>query len=129
MKTEFKKIIAGYTPLAWESPVNWKNLADPSQSSFLLSLDLKQKMKLVKPDNAIYCDKNYGPVFGGYGSGWDLAIRDNCLEKSLSCSNFPSNYNSETPYSQSQKSISTFSGAVEGTKFKILEYEVYKVIK
>ena len=74
MKTEFDKIIAGYTPLRWNSiPKGFVN--DPTNASFLLSIDLKQKMSLVDNTKAIYCDPNRGPIFGG---GKDIAIADKC---------------------------------------------------
>ena len=74
MKTEFDKIIAGYTPLRWNSiPNGFVN--DPTNASFLLSIDLKQKMSLVDNTKAIYCDPNRGPIFG---QGNDISIADKC---------------------------------------------------
>ena len=77
MKTEFDKIIAGYTPLRWNSiPNGFVN--DPTNASFLLSIDLKQKMSLVDNTKAIYCDPNQGPIFG---EGKDISIVDKCNSK------------------------------------------------
>ena len=102
MKTEFDKIIAGYTPLRWNSiPNSYVN--DPTGTSFLLSIDMMQKMGLVNNACAIYCNPNQGPIFGGpppnqgfvhvslnqgifgnsnstinFGEGKDIFIADKC---------------------------------------------------
>jgi hypothetical protein len=46
IRTEFGKTIAAYTPLKWTS-LNGQWAADPSRRSFLLQLDLKEKMTLI----------------------------------------------------------------------------------
>jgi len=72
--TEFKNIIAGYTPLRWNS-FSKGFVNDPANASFLLSIDMKQKMTLVNSKTAIYCDPKFGPVFG---EGKDVCINDRC---------------------------------------------------
>ncbi len=46
---------------------------DFENEGFLMSVSLLQKYTLIKPDKAIQCNPEYGPVFG---SGADLAISD-----------------------------------------------------
>ena len=45
IKTEYNKLVVGFTPLAWNKTQGIR--ADPTGSTFLLSLDLKEKMTLV----------------------------------------------------------------------------------
>ena len=69
---------------------------DNAGKSFLLQVDLKQKMKLTQPQHAIYCNTNYGPTFGG---GNDIRIYDKCNANNDSLASFPSSYNFEDkPY-------------------------------
>jgi hypothetical protein len=89
--------LAGYTPLAWTSIKGFYR--DEENLGFLLSLDLKQKFTLIKPEKAIQCHPDFGPVFG---SGADLAISDQCNENIESCVNFPFSYNYKTPYKFNQ---------------------------
>ena len=80
VRTEFNRFIAAYTPVPWEGS-HGKWLADPSGKSFLLQLDLKQRLSLLedKKQKAIWDKNNSGPVFGGEnGKECDLWIRDKC---------------------------------------------------
>ncbi len=86
--------------MTWEP--SGGNTADNEGKSFLLSIDLKQKMTLVKPDKAICRDKKYALCFGAYGA-CDLVIFDQC-DSSPSIGNFPSSYNCNEIYKNSQKS-------------------------
>lgn len=52
MKTEFGKIIAGFTPLEWNGNDGYAD--DSSMKSFLLQINLQQKMHLLSAENAIY---------------------------------------------------------------------------
>jgi hypothetical protein len=74
-KTEFDRIIVGYTPMPWNKEDGY--VADRSETTFLLLLSQMEKLTLNKPEQAIQCLKSYGPVFG---SG-DLAICDHCNER------------------------------------------------
>jgi len=47
IRTEFNKTIAGYTPLTWNSAQGFSE--DPTRASFLLSMELGQRMDLQKP--------------------------------------------------------------------------------
>lgn len=67
IKTEFGKTIAGFTPVEWELSKDGKFKSDVSKRSFLLSLDLHEKMPMSNEDNiAIYCRNIHGPNFGWY---------------------------------------------------------------
>lgn len=53
----------GYSNVDWGSSKGFHR----SESSFLFSFDLKACYLINhKKANAVYCDKNYGPVFGKY---------------------------------------------------------------
>lgn len=77
IRTSYGKTLAGYTPLSWNAAPSGKHAPDKTQSSFLLSLDLFLKMRITKPDYAIYCYTGFGPRFGG---GADLHVGDRCNE-------------------------------------------------
>lgn len=72
-----------------------------------MSVDLKQKYTLTKPEKAIQCNPSYGPVFG---SGADLAITDECNINRGSCLNFPFSYNYKNPYKFNQETWTALSG-------------------
>jgi hypothetical protein len=75
VRTEFGKTIAAYTPLKWGSLNQY--VADPSRRSFMLHLNLREKMTLIQgQEGKAICDNpNYGPIFGG---GCDVCITDSC---------------------------------------------------
>ncbi len=79
---------------------------------------------------AIVDDCNYGPVYGGgnYG-GHDLCIVDKCNQNNKSGANFPSSYNCGSKYQRNQQSYTFFSGATDGNNFRVIEYEVFEVLK
>lgn len=84
VRTEFGKTIAGFTKYTWNTAKDsWVNDAD--KQTFLLSLDLKEKMVPLSENNLIYCSSKYGPVFGG-----DLQIQDQCNSNYNSIARFPS---------------------------------------
>jgi hypothetical protein len=130
VRTEFGKTIAGFTHYPWTSDkTNGKygNFVDDAEKrTFLLSLDLKEKMVPVTANNLIYCSKTVGPTFGE----GDLEICHECNIIKKSSTNFPSRYNAEGPlkYSKGQNSLRALSGVTHGDKFFVLEYEVYRVV-
>ena len=70
---------------------------------------------------------SYGPTFGG---GHDIYLSDKCNENNGSYTNFPHSYNlASNPYTNNQASHTAFCGAASGKNFKVIEYEVYKVIR
>jgi hypothetical protein len=74
-------IFGGFTPLAWDSTSGYKS--DPNKSGFLFTLKnphaiTPMKFPMVNTENAIWCNRSFGPVFG---AGWDLMISDDCHAK------------------------------------------------
>ncbi len=63
VKTEFDKVIGGYTPIAWNSSKkHWA--ADKSLESFIFSLDMKERFSLNLAQFAVACNPEKGPIFG-----------------------------------------------------------------
>ena len=87
-------------------------------------MDLKEKMTLVRKDKAIQCLATYGPVFGG----GDLAICNRCDVTNDSMTNFASSFNFEDMYRSDQEAWSSLCGVKKGNHFKVVEYEVFKVV-
>ena len=75
----------------------------------------------------IFCSGAYGPTFG---AGRDLYIADKCNSNNSSYAFFPSTYNTDPPnqYTNCQESYKAFSGATEDKYFRVVEYEVFKVV-
>jgi hypothetical protein len=88
---------------------------------------MMEKMIPLSDDYLIYCCEQWGPTFGG--PNLDLCIMDKCNLNSGSFANFPTAYNREgsNKYEPGQETYEMFSGAREGSNFKIIEYEVFKV--
>ena len=63
VKTESGHVIGGFTPITWNKGSN-AFAYETTNSSFLLSLDTKQKMKLVNTEKTIGCAAHLGPIFG-----------------------------------------------------------------
>jgi len=115
--------MAGFTPNPWKNDGAYQH--DNTNNTFLLSLDLKQKMKNTSTQNVIYCPPNYGPTFG---DGHDLYLADKCNANMSSYCNFPYRFNCNGQYSSGQASFTAFCGAVSGYNYSVLEYEVFRVI-
>jgi hypothetical protein len=63
IRTEFDKIIGGYTPVEWTSAKkHW--VADKSLQSFIFSLNMKEKFRLNLAQFAIASNPDRGPTFG-----------------------------------------------------------------
>ena len=81
-----------------------------------------------KDQNAlIYCHGSHGPIFGG---GHDLYISDACHNNRNSYANFPVTYNKEgeNKYTNNQDTKKLFSGSTNDNYFRVVEYEVFRVI-
>jgi hypothetical protein len=76
--------------------------------------------------HAIKNDANWGP---GFGHGRDLAIADRCHQNNKSFANFPTSYNYNGKYTESQASFTAFVGATVGYNFRVVDYEVFEVVK
>ena len=83
-----------------------------------------EMMSLVHNDKAIQCLQSYGPVFGA----GDLAICDKCNLKADSMTNFASSFNNDDIYQNDQLAWSSLCGVRDGKHFRVLEYEVFRVI-
>ena len=126
IRTQFEKTIAGFTPYPWNQTISaWVN--DSGRKSFLLQLDLLQKMVPNHDNYLIYCGTSYGPIFG---DGHDIVISDSCNTNNNSNSNFPHRYNitGPNPYTNGQPSYTAFSGATANYNYKVTQYEVFQVI-
>lgn len=78
IKTEFNKVIGGFTPLIWKKyeGVIKNRLEDPSLQSFIFSVTEKEKLPLTEKENATYyLSYAPGPRFGKEGCA-DLWICD-----------------------------------------------------
>lgn len=107
IETEYGKVIGGYTPLAWNSSKkHWA--ADKSMTSFIFSIDLREKFNLNLAQFAIACNPEKGPIFGCC----DICIVDSSnLEKSNA--EFPISYNN-FKYARNPESSQAFTGNAKG---------------
>jgi hypothetical protein len=126
VQTEHGKTIGGYTPLMWNGSTKGRRYAyDFDKKSFLFSLDSLTKVPLGESGRAIRCDGRDGPAFG---SGHDLGISPYCDRQKYSCVKFKSYDISKAGYANEEEAVTDFCGAKDNNNFKVLEYEVYKVI-
>eukprot|EP01099_Mayorella_cantabrigiensis_P007988 TRINITY_DN734_c1_g1_i2.p1 TRINITY_DN734_c1_g1~~TRINITY_DN734_c1_g1_i2.p1 ORF type:complete len:230 (+),score=62.37 TRINITY_DN734_c1_g1_i2:1207-1896(+) len=105
----------GYTSQQWASPTGlYQDVFDPTGSSFLFSLESKEMFKHIPEKGRAICNQaDYGPFFG---NGNDLYIETNCNQNQSSSSN-PGSY-----------SIPSSASLVGSFRFRVLDYEVWKVI-
>ena len=89
IRTEFGKTIAGYTHYKWNHTSG--SVVDSARNTFILQLDLLQKMIPTSDNHLIDCHPSYGPSFGC----WDIWICDNCNTNNGSYGRFPRTYNIE----------------------------------
>jgi len=76
-------------------------------------------MKAANPNNSIYCDPSYGPVFG---AGPDIHVANNANANANSTSNLGSTYKlDKDPYTFQRQSF--LAGSYY---FQLSEIEVYK---
>ena len=115
VKTEFNKIIGGYTPIPWNSTTNTMH-PDLRKESFLFSVSLKEKMILFQPQTAIFNSSEFGPTFG---SGADLAICHNANIQKTSYAEFPYSYGNNRYRQNNQHSTFLFTGQRTGNHFLI----------
>ena len=118
-RTEYGKTIGGYTPIMWNAASSaYAN--DNNQSSFLFSVDLKDKYALTSSANAIFCHNGYGPTFG---DGQDFYLPNGV---SFGTFNFPSRYNGNDKVQKNTDGYKAFTGS-SSASCKVSEYEVYQV--
>jgi hypothetical protein len=115
-------IFGGFTPVAWESSLQWKFKADPSLKSFLVTLKnphnipaRKFALKAEKKDEAICGDFLRGPHF------WDVGVYDNCNANTSSYAHhFGESYANDT----GRDGKTFFTGS---ERFAVKEIEVFEV--
>eukprot|EP01099_Mayorella_cantabrigiensis_P007990 TRINITY_DN734_c1_g2_i1.p1 TRINITY_DN734_c1_g2~~TRINITY_DN734_c1_g2_i1.p1 ORF type:complete len:417 (+),score=99.19 TRINITY_DN734_c1_g2_i1:28-1251(+) len=109
LKTTEGKRGGGYSAQSWTSSNKYRDVSDPTKSSFLFSLDSQQTFKL-RPNagRSIKNNSDLGPLFG---SGADLHISES------GSYSFPGSY-------QLPSAASLFGQA----SWKVSDYEVWKVV-
>ena len=124
-KTEFGKVIGGFTPLRWNTTSNY--VQDYERKSFLFSVDLEEKFTNNNPQYGIYGNASYGPTFGG---GHDFYIAENSANSvNTSYFNLGHSYNCNGKYANgSAETHKAFTGTEAGNYYaKITEWEVYQL--
>lgn len=111
-------IFGGYTEACWTSNENYCH--DPNAFLFSLVNPLNKPFlcKISVPQHAIYCQKEYGPLFG---SGCDLEI--------CSDSNSSSKSNSELLSYEVPSDMKNSNGIYfcDSKYFQVKEFEVFQV--
>jgi hypothetical protein len=114
-KTDHNKIIGGFSPLPWMIPEETQRyLKDLTNSTFLYSVNNKEKYLIKKNCDAICVTKNHGPIYGRN----DLEILDNCDTKQNNMCRFGESFNTKN-------TAKDFFG---NEKYLIKEYEVYQIL-
>ncbi|RIB28888.1 hypothetical protein C2G38_2137134 [Gigaspora rosea] len=110
------EILGGYNPIGWDKPTEdiiYKNCNE----SFIFSLKngaIQNSIlsRVKKPESAIGCNKNYGPMFG---------IGDLSMKNDISC------WHSRYAYVKRIRSESTFKSRY--SDFSVEEYEIFQISK
>jgi hypothetical protein len=126
VRTEFGRTLAGYSHYKWK-PVSLGCVHDEGRRAFLLSFDQAEKYVPQEGKYLICYSPNCGPAFGG---GSDLFIADGCNANSNSQAYFPHTYNREgsNKIANCQQSYIDFCGVPSGRNFRVVEYEVFRVL-
>lgn len=110
-------VSGGYTDRNWKQKKEYPDNSKKSPSSFLFSLNQK-KIYPIKEDqvhNAIFCNRDYGPIFG---NGHDLVIDED----------MKSDHNYSEPYTYNFSDCLKPKKELFGySQFVVDEYEVYEV--
>ena len=124
--------VAGYSHYRWNQANGYVN--DAGKKAFLLQLNRREKYVPQNENSLIFCSNGCGPTFGGgnslFGGGYDLRISDDCNSNNNSYSNFPYTYNFEgsNKIVNNQQSYTNFSGATNECNFRVVDYEVFRVM-
>ena len=110
VKSLGNKRFGGFTSNSWDSIGQYKD----DQNAFIFSID-KQKIYPYKTKGfAIYCNKDFGPIFG---AGFDIWIEGNILKNDgLTC------------YKSSYVHNCDFLEVTQPKFTKALDYEVFQII-
>lgn len=115
-KTNYGKLIGGFTPLAWNVPdKEFKYLTDDTKKTFIFSCNNGAKYDLLLNEYAVCLSQTNGPIFGG---GSDFEIVDNCNVKYNESCNIGHTFNYK-------KAPEEFFG---DKKYLIIDYEVYQLL-
>jgi hypothetical protein len=114
-------VFGGFTPLVWDSTTN-NFKSDSSQKSFLFTLKnavniQPRTFKLSNGSNAIYCQSDYGPTFGG---GYEIYVADNCNANTSNYTKFGNAYMNDTGIA----GMAVFTGE---QYFTVKEIEVFSI--
>jgi hypothetical protein len=119
-------IFGGFTPVEWESG-KYHYKADDSQKSFLFTLknphNIPAKrfaLKAKNGQNAILCNPERGPEFGGGCSGCDIAVYGDCNVNTNSFTNIGDAYTNDTGLNREI----VFTGS---KYFQVEEIEVFEM--
>ena len=116
IKTTKNQIFGGFTPLNWNKD-NGKRIIDPSNQTFIFSLDLFKKFDMIdKTKDAIYYDSDCGPDFGNC----DILLKSN-MKEGKCCANEYCNF-------LSNNNIELTGEKGNYISFQTEELEIYKVI-
>jgi hypothetical protein len=86
-----------------------------------------QRLDPFDPNKLIYNHSGYGPTFGG---GHDLRVGDQCDTNNNSWAGCITSYNTANErYQNNQSTYKAISGVASGCNFRIVEYEVFKVVR
>ena len=122
---ESSYIFGGFASNSWDPParyLKWK----PDPYAFIFSLTnkdnqpLKIKSNPYYPQDAIYCDSEFGPTFGG---GYDLCIANNANTTMDSHSRLGSDYIHPHYEAETNEAETFLAGSIN---FQLDEIEVYQ---
>ena len=105
------RIFGGFTDAEWDKSNTYKE----GNKGFIFSINDKKIYYNKNSDYNIFCDKDYGPIFGD----GVLVIKNNCNEHNYNCDWTDFKHAYDTP--NGQKSL-----AGEGN-FKVIDYRVYQI--
>jgi hypothetical protein len=122
IKAKSGNVFGGFTEQEWNSDCEW--ITDPN--AFIFSLVNKEEKPfkvLCSNEQAICCNSDYGPCFGGEGDYIkDICIRTNAnICKHNSC-NFGYSYHHPDYLKETDKAMNILAGSY---KFETVEIEVY----
>ena len=109
IETNEGKKFGGFTTQTWEGNTNKKD-----ENAFLFSLDKLKIYDIIKERDAIICNLNYGPMFGG----GQIIIFDKFFKEGGKTGKAHENYNTEEDYELNNGNMI----------FQIKELEVFEIL-
>ena len=111
-----KKKFGGFSTESWETNIE-SGIFKKDENAFIFSLDSYQTFDVIKPENAIYCCKKYGPIFGK----GEIFIKDNFF-KNASCCNEKEVFNYHDITGKENRQPLSFE-----KEFHVNDMEVFKI--